>query len=399
MRSEREHLASRLEEIARPGAAGDRERIVAYALRYGSETLTDDEALAEARDRLGESQNGAGIEDGPFALPLGEFISNKRDAPEPLLGSEDDCILPEHGLGLLIAKGGKGKTTWCIEFALHLASGEDYLGLAIPRPLTVLMIENEGPREPFRRKLARKLEAWPHEVAGEIYIHDQNWGHARLDLPEFVSRLNVFCGEHKVDLIIGDPLDSLGMDGEGAPSETRAMVDRFKAAGLFSTRAWFLPHHGRKESVQDAIDEASGAWGGRPDAMLALEKRRENQARLVFAKVRWQGRERNPYILDFDPETETFSFVKEEEGEERDYAVEIEEFLEGKEPKTSREVADGISASRDKVEETLRAHPDRFDRLTGEAAKAAGRHPNAVLWCLASPQKPDEPDGLFQGVA
>jgi hypothetical protein len=139
--------------------------------------------------------------------------------------------------------------------------------------------------------------------------------------------------------------------------------------------------------------------GGRPDAMLALEKRKDNQARLTFAKVRWQGRERGAYLLDFDPGTETFTFVKEEEGEERDYGVEIEEFLEGKPPKTSREIGDEIGASRDKVEEAPRAHPDRFDRLTGDAAKAAGRHPNAVLWCLASPQKPDEPDGLFQGVA
>lgn len=124
-------------------------------------------------------------------------------------------------------------------------------------------------------------------------MHDQNWGHARLDLPEFVSRLNAFCEERAVDLVIGDPLDSLGMDGEGSPSETRAMVDRFKDAGLFSERAWWLPHHGRKESVQDAVDEASGAWGGRPDAMLALEKRKDNQARLCFSKVRWQARERN----------------------------------------------------------------------------------------------------------
>jgi hypothetical protein len=197
--------------------------------------------------------------------------------------------------------------------------------------------------------------------------------------------------------VIGDPLDSLGMDGEGSPSETRAMVDRFKAAGLFSARAWFLPHHGRKESVEDAVDEASGAWGGRPDAMLALEKRKDNQARLTFAKVRWQSRERRPYLLEFDPECESFSLIKEEESEERDYVVELEDFLEAKPPKTSREMADEIGASRDKVEEHLRGHPDRFDRLSGDAAKAAGRHPNAVLWCLASPQKPDEPDAIFQG--
>jgi hypothetical protein len=238
---------------------------------------------------------------GPFAQPLAEFIADKRDAPEPLLGTADDCIFPALGLALLIAKGGKGKTTFCVEAALHLASGIDYLGLAVNRPLTILFIENEGPREPFRRKLERRLATWPHELAGAIYVYDQNWGHARLDLPEFVARLNAFCVEHDIDLVIGDPLDSLGMDGEGSPSETRAMVDRFKAAGLFTARAWFVPHHGRKESVQDAVDEASGAWGGRPDAMLALEKRKDNQARLTFAKVRWQARERNPLLARLQP--------------------------------------------------------------------------------------------------
>jgi AAA domain len=335
----------------------------------------------------------------PFALPLGDFVADKRGAPKPLLGTEDDCILPEHGLGLLIAKGGKGKTTFCVEFALHLASGEDYLGLPVERALNVLMIENEGPREPFRRKLERRLEAWSPQLKGEIYVHDQNWGHARLDLPEFVARLNAFCEEHDVHLVIGDPLDSLGMDGEGSPSETRAMVDRFKAAGLFSARAWFLPHHGRKESVQDAIDEASGAWGGRPDAMLGLEKRKDNQARLSFAKVRWQARERGSYLLDFDPETESFTFVKEEEGEERDYAIEIEDHLTGRAPETAREIATEIGASREKVEEALEAHPDRFDLLTGDAARAAGRRSNSKLWELASPQKPDKPEADFQEVS
>src|SRR5215216_4648754 len=123
--------------------------------------------------------------------------------------------------------------------------------------------------------------------------------------------------------------------------------------------------------------------------MLALEKRKDNQARLTFAKVRWQGRERGPYLLDFDPDTETFSFVKEEEGEERDYVVEVEEFLQDKPPKTSREIASAIGASRDKVEESLKAHPDRFDSLTGDAAKAAGRRSDAVLWEVAPGQKPD----------
>ncbi len=344
------------------------------------------------------AQNGAESEPTePFALPLDEFVANKQDAPAPLLGTEDDNILPAHGLGLVIGKGGKGKTTFVIDLTLHLASGVDYLGLKVERPLNILLIENEGPREPFRRKLERKLASWPHEIKGQIAIHTENWGLARLDLPGVVERLNAYCIEMAIDLVVGDPLDSLGMDGEGSPSETRAMVDRFKAAGLFTERAWLLPHHSRKESVQDAVDEAAGAWGGRPDAMLTLEKKSENQARLSFAKVRWQERERRPYILDFDPETDSFTFVKEEEGEERDYAVEIEEYLDEHPHQTVKELCPAIGASADKIRETLEAHPDRFRVRTGEEAKAVERHPSSKVWEVTSGEKSPESPGFSQG--
>ena len=151
-------------------------------------------ALGNARaERFWSERNGDEPEVEPaFAQPLADFIADKREAPEPLVGTSDDCIIPAFGLALLIAKGGKGKTTFCIELALHLASDIDYLGLEIPRALNVLFIENEGPREPFRRKLERKLANWSHEIEGAIYVHDQNWGHARLDTPEFVERLNDF---------------------------------------------------------------------------------------------------------------------------------------------------------------------------------------------------------------
>jgi hypothetical protein len=380
-------------EPAQPATNGDR--------RSPQPSVARERAPAAGSDGRGVEVGGT---DGPleperpFALELREFVADKQEAREPLLGTEDDCILPAHGLGMLIAKGGKGKTTFGVDFVLHAASGIDYLGLTISRPLNVLFIENEGPREPFRRKLERRLEHWGHDIRGGVYVYDQDWGHARLDLEGFVERLNAFCEERDIDLVVGDPLDSLGMDGEGSPSETRAMVDRFKAAGLFSSRAWFLPHHSRKESVDDAVDEASGAWGGRADTMLALEKRKDNQARLSFSKVRWQGRDRKPYLLDFDPEMESFTFVKEEEGEERDYTVEVEEFLAREPPRTVGEIAEGIGAGKEKVKAALGRHPDRFDSLTGERAKALGRHANATLWRLASASGPDNPDTLFQGV-
>ncbi len=359
---------------------------------------------AEAIERLSVLATPTVSEDSghPFALSIEEFIAAKGDAPTPLIGTEDDTLMPAFGLGLLIAKGGKGKTTLISNTILHLASGESWLGFEVPRPLRILFIENEGPREPFRRKLERHRSHWPHPLKGEIFIYDENWGAARLDEMGFVERLNRFADAHEVDLIVGDPLDSLAINGVGSPEDTRDMVDRFKAAGLFSRTAWLLPHHPRKEKVEDAVDEASGAWGGRPDLMLGLEKLPGERARLSFPKIRWGKRDGYAYLLSYDADTESFEFLCEASEDDRDYAAEIEElFVDGK-WRTTREIADakegGIGAGRDLVEEAVEADPDRFVSRTGPEAKEVGRHPNATVWGLASWQKPDKPDTFSQGV-
>jgi hypothetical protein len=127
-----------------------------------------------------------------FALSIREFIDARWKAPPPLIGTEDDCILPAFGLLLYIAKGGKGKTTSSLDAALHLASGVSWLGFEVSRPLRILFIENEGPRAPFRRKLERRIEHWSHPLKGEIFIYDEDWGQARLDESGFVERLQAF---------------------------------------------------------------------------------------------------------------------------------------------------------------------------------------------------------------
>ena len=342
----------------------------------------------------------------PFALSLDDFIAAKSDSPPPLIGTSDDNVLPAFGLALLVAKGGKGKTTLTVELALHLASARDWLGFQVARPLRVLFIENEGPREPFRLKLERRRATWPHELTGAISVYDEDWGMARLDDESFVARLCDYCASEQIDLVIGDPLDSLGMEGEGSPSETREMVDRFKAAGLFSTTAWWLPHHSRKEKVDDAIDEASGAWGGRPDVMLVLERQPGDRARLSFPKIRYGRRDGFAYILGFDPDTKGFEYIDEASDRgARDYGEEITELLEERPYLTCKEIAaprdsesPGIGASEDKVSEALEAgEADQFRSLTGEDAKAVGRHPNATVWCLRSRHDADDADTCDEG--
>jgi hypothetical protein len=333
----------------------------------------------------------------PFALELDEFIAARSDAPPALIGDDEDTLLPARGLLILVAKGGKGKTTLVIDQAFHLASGIEWLGFPVPRPLRILFVENEGPREPFRRKIEKKRECWPHPIDGAIYVHDQDWGQARLNEAEFVNRLNKFRIEHEIDLVIGDPLDTLGMEGVGSPEDTRNMVACLQRAGLFSAVAWELPHHSRKESVRDAVDEASGAWAGKPDTLLVLEKQKGNRARLSFPKVRWSRRgERGAYVLGFHPETESFELVDVESTEERDRSAPIVELLTERPHLTAKEISsseDGIGANVDRVRDELKAHPDRFAAHTGDEAKALGRHPSATVWELTRPsESPESPD-------
>lgn len=343
-----------------------------------------------ARRRRAPSYEPETLPDGasrPFATTIEEFAAEQEDVPPPLLGTEDDCVIPAHGLGIWVAKGGKGKTTLAVDLALHLASGLPWLGIDVPRPLRVLIIENEGPRHMFRRKLRQRLAHWSHPIRGAADVFEESWAGARLDSEEFVRRLNAYCVEHAIDIVIGDPLDSLGMEGEGSPSETRRMVALMTSAGLFRDRAWLVLHHSRKEKAEDVVDAAAGAWGQRPDLMVVVEKLKGDRARIVWAKVRW-GRDRPPWILSFDPETEEFAFLAEQHGvDERDLFGDVVAWLSDHEWSTASEIGapkknGGVGGGASAVNEVLRANPDTFESRTGDGAKALGRKANATVWRL-----------------
>jgi putative DNA primase/helicase len=327
----------------------------------------------------------------PFALPLDEFIAAKSETPIALIGDESEVLLPATGLLVMFAKGGKGKTTLTVDAALHFASGADWLGFALERPLRVLFVENEGPREPFRAKLELKRKLWEHEIAGAVFVQTLDWGAFSLADEQHASRLRGFIEEHEIDIVTGDPLDTLGVDGVGSPEDTRKFMALMSRVGLFQDVAFMLLHHPRKEGAQEELDEISGAWGGKPDTILRLDKLADNRARLSFPKVRWSRRgSRRALILAFDPDTENFTVAHEEEDEERDYVAEITELLSDGSWRVVREIAapkkdGGIGANFDTVKELLETNPARFVSCNG---KEVGRSAQATVWHLAEEVEP-----------
>jgi hypothetical protein len=400
-------LAGRVEEVkvVQLWPAGDTRRDVTdWAAQQDDASVELDLIVEDAPAYEPDDAPEAHDADQPFALPLDEFIAAESDLPPALVGADDEIILPAVGLLLLVGRGGRGKTTLTVDAILHMASGIDWLGFHVGRALRILMIENEGPRELFRQKLERKRDHWTHPIAGAIFVHTESWGAFTLSDPQAIERLRAFIDNNQIDLVIADPLDTLGVAGVGSPDEVRQFVALMVEAGLNRTVAFWLLHHPHKERTDDELDEAAGAWGGKPDTMLRIDVQTGDRARLSFPKVRWSRRSRRPaLILAFDPATESYTVAAEESEEERDYLAEVEALLADGIWRTSREIAapkdaenPGIGANADTVKAVLEENPDRFESRTGEDAVALGRRSTATVWqLLIRPSESVESVGAF----
>lgn len=324
----------------------------------------------------------------PFALDLDAFLADRALLPQALVGDADDVLLPAAGLLIEFAKGGRGKTTLTVDFAFHAASGVDWLGFTIERPLRILFVENEGPRESFRAKLEAKRHAWPHPIPGALFVHSFAWGSLSFANPEHVARLRRFVEAHAIDVVIGDPLDSLGLAGVGSPEDTRAFLGLLAQVGLFRDVAFVLLHHPRKEVTSDELDEAAGAWGGRPDTMLRLARQPGNRARLSFPKFRWSRHSQHPaLILSFEPETASFALVAREDEAapiDRDVTAELVALMSDAQWRTVTSISaskerGGIGARRELVTTTLTTRADLFAQAPGAMVGGAG---GRVYWRL-----------------
>jgi hypothetical protein len=324
-----------------------------------------------------------------FALDLDEFIADRSELPAALIGGDDDVLLPTAGLLLEFAKGGRGKTTLTLELAFHCASAVSWLGFPIRRALRVLFIENEGPRESFRAKLERKRRSWPHPILGALKFQTMAWGALSLQDPGHLEHLRRYVEGERIDLVIGDPLDSLGLAGVGSPQDTREFMQLLARVGLFTDVAFILLAHPRKELTADELDEIAGAWGGRPDTMLRLAKLDGSRARLSFPKFRWSRESEHPaFILSFDAATDSFSFVAKEHAgpAERDVAGEIRALLQRNPWRTATEISrpteeGGIGLRRPVVQAILEQPDSGFVQQPGSVV---GRHPNAVCWATTT---------------
>lgn len=277
------------------------------------------------------SLNGAaGVDEIEFApdLPrvadptvtLEEFVARRPDeATPPLVECEQGSVLPAAGLGLAAGKTSSGKTTWIVDLCLHAAAGADYCGLTFTRPLRVLLVENEGPRESFRQKLERRLVHGPErdDTAEPVRVWDEpaRWGMVRLSDDELRAQLRAAIEQHAIDVVVSDTLTRFGVSGNGTPEETRDFMSLLVDVGLGRDVAFLILLHTRtrNEPGIDELEQIAGAWAPHADAVFMLKRLEGNRSRLSYPKTRFARGTVPAAILAFDPETEKFELVATDE--------------------------------------------------------------------------------------
>jgi hypothetical protein len=218
--------------------------------------------------------------------PLEEFAAIDEPGAEPLASTTAGGVLiPAAGIVLVYGAGGAGKTTAVVDLCFALAAGDSWLGIVeSERQLRVALVENEGPRPEFRRKLAAKLDATGAELDGRMVALEEPWGTLTLADIQHRRGLALALVEHETDLLVLGPLVSAGeFPNGGTPDEVRRFEEHVAELRQLVERpfALLLVHH------ENRAGQVSGAWERLPDTLVHVTPQGNGRTRLFWQKARW----------------------------------------------------------------------------------------------------------------
>jgi hypothetical protein len=212
------------------------------------------------------------------------FANEDEPGAAPLAGSDDDIVVGENGDVMFYGDGGAGKTTIANDLAVHLAAGDDWIGIPVARPARVGLVENEGPRPLFRRKLRRKLSGWQgSSIKDRLQVLENPWGAVSVDRELVRDALAAQIKALKLDVVIVGPITRSGMNEAGTLQQVRDFLALFADVRALAGRrvTFVLIHHENRGGAP------SGAWEGAVDTLFHVQAQGNGQTRLFVEKARW----------------------------------------------------------------------------------------------------------------
>jgi hypothetical protein len=309
-----------------------------------------------------------------------QFAAVDEPGEEPIVGQGDEVLIAVDSDVMVYGDGGAAKTTLTIDLACHMAAAREWLGYSIPRAVNVLVVENEGQRAMFRKKIRRKLAEWDGpDIGGRLKVEEAPWGQFTFATAEWRAGLAEAVKEQEIDVLIIGPLSRIGMNAAGTLQEVRAFMAYVAEVRAQAGRPLtvILVHHENKGGT------VSGAWEGTGDTLLHNEKRGNGFTDVHVQKARNASKSHDTTLhLAWTP-GDGFRLK-----DERDIHAEMLKLLADEKPRTVKEIFPPLECGEDKVKDAIRDHPSEYVLLTPVQAKAAGRRSDAKLYTLAQARLP-----------
>lgn len=190
------------------------------------------------------------------------FISDDDDlaiVSSPTPSYLGDGVIPQSGLVVAAGAAGVAKTLFATTMGYHLATGRDFLGLKVARPVKVLYIEAESNRDAYarRRRAIRAACGITGEVPNLILL-------GRADpTPQIGPELSGLVAECGAEVVILDTVGYFYHGNENDNSDLKNKVVkplRDMMRTLPSKPAVFVNHHFAKKT--EGVSGASRMRGG-----------------------------------------------------------------------------------------------------------------------------------------
>jgi AAA domain len=251
------------------------------------------------------------------------FATVAEPGSEPLVRFAGNVLIPEGGDVMFYGDGGAGKTTLMIDLGLHLAGGDEWLGIGV-RSARVAIVENEGPRPLFRAKLRRKLDAWEGSpLEDRLLLLEEPWSRVSLDEPAVRDALAGRIAELELDALLVGPVTRSGMNEAGTLQQVRDYANLLSEIRNASGRrvTFLLAHH------ENRGGQVSGAWEGAVDTLFHVQAQGNGQTRLYVQKARWSPEHHKQKIQLAWVDGEGFAVLESEERDDNTLADEILRFV------------------------------------------------------------------------
>jgi hypothetical protein len=181
------------------------------------------------------------------ALEIEEFLALRLPPREYILSP----IIPTHGLAMIHAPRGVGKTHIALGIAYAVASGTKFLRWTAPQARGVLFIDGEMPASTLQERLAHIVAASEREPGAPLRIITPDLQSAGMpDLSLADGQTAIGDSLEGIDLIIVDNISTLCRSGKENESESWLTVQSWALQQRAKGRSVLFIHHSGKGGAQ-----------------------------------------------------------------------------------------------------------------------------------------------------